>query len=85
MKKYLEIAKISFKAQIVWRFDVMMNMLFSIVKILFAYILWGAIFGQRNVIAGFTFQMMLSYYIISCFLSQIEMSGGVSGEIGDRN
>lgn len=84
MRKYIEIAKILFKAQIAWRFDVAMTVLFTISRILFAYILWGAIFGQNETIAGFTFPMMLSYYIISSFLSQIEMSDGVSGEIGDR-
>lgn len=84
MIKYIEVAIILFKAQIAYRFDVAMNVLFTISKILFAYILWGAVFGQNQTVAGFTFPMMLSYYIISSFLSQIEMSGGVSGEIGDR-
>ncbi len=84
MKKYLEVAKILFKAQIVYRFDVTMSVLFTVSKILFAYILWGAVFGQNKTVAGFTFPMMLSYYIISSFLSQIEMSDGVSSEIGDR-
>lgn len=84
MIKYIEIAKILFKAQIVWRFDVAMNVVFTISKVLFAYVLWGAIFGQNETVAGFTFPMMMSYYIISSFLSQIEMSEGVSREIGDR-
>lgn len=84
MRKYMEIVKIFFKAQIAYRFDVAMTVLFTVSKILFAYILWGAIFGQNKTVAGFTFPMMLSYYIISSFLAQIEMSGGVSGEISDR-
>lgn len=61
-----------------------MNMVFSITKILFAYILWGAIFDQRDTVADFTFQTMLSYYVISSFLSQIEMSEGVSRELSTR-
>ncbi|MDR3596456.1 ABC-2 family transporter protein [Clostridium sp.] len=84
MRKYVEIAKILFKAQIAYRFDVAMTVLFTVTKILFAYILWGAIFGQNKTVAGFTFPMMLSYYIISSFLAQIEMSNGVSGEISER-
>lgn len=76
--------KIFFKAQITYRFDVAMTVLFAVTKILFAYVLWGAIFGQNKTVAGFTFPMMLSYYIISSFLSQIEMSNGVSDEISDR-
>jgi ABC-2 type transport system permease protein len=84
MKKYMEIVKILFKAQIAYRFDVAMTVLFTVSKILFAYILWGAVFGENKTVGGFTFPMMLSYYIISSFLSQIEMSDGVSREISDR-
>lgn len=83
MKKYLEIMKILFKCQVAYRFDVAMTVLFTVTKILFAYILWGAIFGQNKTVAGFTFLEMLSYYIISSFLAQIEMSEVVSREISD--
>lgn len=80
----MEISKIFFKAQIAYRFDAAMSVIFTVSKILFAYVLWGAIFGQNETVAGFTFPMMLSYYIISSFLAQIEMSDGVSSEISDR-
>ncbi len=84
MNKYIEIAKILFKSQMAYRFDVAMTVLFTVTKILFAYILWGAIFAQNEVVGGFTFPMMLSYYIISSFLAQIEMSDGVSREVSER-
>lgn len=84
MRKYIEVAKIMFKVQITYRFDVAMTVLFTIAKILFAYILWGAIFSDNETVSGFTFNSMLSYYIISSFLSQIDQSDGVSGEISDR-
>ena len=84
MRKYGETAVIYFKAQLVWRADAVFNMLFTITKIIFAYVLWGAVFEGKESIAGFTFHSMLSYYIISSFLSQIEMSGGISGEISSR-
>lgn len=84
MAKYLEVAKIHMKAQLAWRADVVFNMLFTIAKILFAYLLWGTIFQGKSVIGQFTFHGMLSYYIISSFLSQLEMSGGVSSEIHDH-
>lgn len=84
MRKYIEISKLFFKTQLTYRFDVITAILYTITKILFAYILWGAIFGQNETISGFTFTQMLSYYIISSFLSQIEMSERVSGEINAR-
>lgn len=83
MNKYIEIAKIMFKSQMAYRFDVAMTVLFTVTKILFAYILWGAIFAQNEVVGGFTFPMMLLYYIISSFLSQIEMSDSVSTGVSE--
>lgn len=84
MRKYTETALIYFKAQLIWRADTVFNMLFTVTKIIFAYVLWDAIFEGKEMIAGFTFHSMLSYYIISSFLSQIEMSGGISREISSR-
>lgn len=80
-RKYREVARIHLKAQLAWRADVAFNMLFTVSRILFAYLLWGVIFAENEVVAGFNFHGMLSYYIISSFLSQIEMSDGISGEI----
>lgn len=80
-RKYKETAYMNLKAQLAWRADVIFNMLFTIAKILFAYLIWGTIFKQRDTVSGFTFHGMLSYYIISSFLSQLEMSEGISGEI----
>lgn len=84
MRKYWEISKTYMKAQLVWRADVIFNMIFTISKILFAYLLWGIIFRQKSTVGMFTFHGMLSYYIVSSFLSQLEMSDGISGEIHAR-
>lgn len=84
MSKYWEIAKTYTKTQLVWRADVIFNMIFTITKILFAYLLWGMIFQNKEMVGQFTFHGMLSYYIISSFLSQLEMSERISSEIHDR-
>lgn len=84
MGKYLEVAKTYMKAQLAWRADVIFNMIFTITKVLFAYLLWGIIFRDRETVGRFTFHGMLSYYVVSSFLSQLEMSGGISSEIHDR-
>lgn len=84
MYKYREIAVIYLKTQLFWRADTIFNMIFTIGKILFAYLLWGVIFQGKEMVAGFTFHSMLSYYIISSFLSQLDGSDGVSGEISTR-
>jgi len=84
MKKYLAVAKILFKAQIVYRFEVAMTALAAIGTVLFAWILWGAAFNGREFIGGYTFQSMLSYYIVSSFISSFDKSNGVSFEVSER-
>lgn len=78
MRKYAEIARVYLKTQLAWRSDTVFQILFALAKIVFAYLLWGVIFDGRAEVAGFTFDGMLSYYIFSSFLTQIEMSERIS-------
>ena len=48
MYKYWEISKTYMKTQLVWRADVIFNMVFTVTKILFAYLLWGMVFKDRD-------------------------------------
>ena len=82
--KYWEVSKTYMKLQFVWRADVIFNMIFTVSKILFAYLLWSIIFRNKEMIGQFTFHGMLSYYIVNSFLSQLDLSGGISKEIHDR-
>lgn len=84
MRKYMEIASVHFRAQLIWRADTVFQMLFTVTRIIFAFVLWGAVFEGKETISGFTFDSMLSYYVVSSFLAQIELSGGISGEISAR-
>ncbi|MCL2478832.1 MAG: ABC-2 family transporter protein [Treponema sp.] len=83
MKKYIEVFRLSFKMQIVWRFDVAMTMVATAARILAAWILWRAIFSGAELVNGFSFTAMLSYYIASSILSSVDFSGQISGEVSD--
>ncbi len=83
MRKIAEVFRLSFKMQIIWRFDVAMTMLATISRIFAAWIVWNAIFQGKEMVAGFTLQTMLTYYIVSSFLSSLDMSPQVSWEISD--
>ena len=84
MRKYLETTKVLYKAQIIYRFDTIISMLFTISKILLAYVLWGAIFEDKDMIAGFTFNTMITYYILSSFIAQLDQSSGTGGKISEE-
>jgi ABC-2 type transport system permease protein len=84
MKKYFETAKILFKTQLVYRFDIITGTVFTVSKILLAYVLWGAIFGKESLVSGFTFNSMLSYYIISSFITQLDQSANTGQQIASE-
>lgn len=84
MRKYREVARIYFKTQIAFRVDIFFQMLFTVAKLLFAYLLWGTIFQEKSLVAGFSLQGMLSYYLVSSFLAQLDMSASLSEEITTR-
>lgn len=81
MKRYVGIAKLVFKSQLAWRFDIFFNMLYTILRLLFAAIVWGIIFREQEVVAGFTLQSMLTYYAATSFLSQLESTHGSTDEL----
>ena len=81
MRKYPEVFKISFKMQIIWRFDVVMTIVATVARIIAAWILWHAIFEGKEIVGGFTFEAMLSYYIIGSIISSIDFSNQISGEV----
>ena len=84
MSKYVETAKVLFKAQIVYRFSTIVSMIFTVSRIVLAYVLWTAIFADREMVAGFTFNAMLTYYIIASFMTQMDQSGGFGGQISSE-
>jgi len=84
MRKYVEVAKILFKAQLAFRFDVAMTALETLGRVLFAWLIWGAVFIGRDTVGGFTLQAMILYYVVSSFLASLDLSWGVSGEVSER-
>ena len=81
MKKYLEIAKAYMKAQLIWRSDTFFDVILSVAKILFVWILWSILFEGKEQIAGLSFPAMISYYIISSHLFQLEKSAEISQQM----
>lgn len=84
MRKYIEIGKITFKAELAYRFDVFVGILLSIFRILLSFILWSALFQGKSEIGGFTFNMMVTYYIIISFFSTLDTSEGIVGQLSSE-
>lgn len=81
MRKYEAVMRVYMKTQFAWRADAVSTMIAAASRIIFAALLWGAIYKGGEQIAGFTYQGMITYYVISSFLTRIDLSGTVSREI----
>jgi len=81
MRKYVEVFRLSFKMQIVWRFDVAMTMVATVARIVAARVLWQAVFEGKELVSGFGMEAMLSYYVVCSIVSSIDFSHQISGEV----
>ena len=68
----------------IWRADTIFNMFFTISRVIFAVVLWKMIFAGRDTLAGFTYPAMLTYYIISSFLGQLDQSRDIGYQINEQ-
>ncbi|MFH1638079.1 MAG: ABC-2 family transporter protein [Candidatus Woesearchaeota archaeon] len=71
MKKAISISKLGFKTAITYRFDFLLHMISSPISLVVFYFLWLAIFQHtgEEVIRGFTFAEMVSYYVINMVIT----------------
>ncbi len=74
MRKYIEVIKITLKELTEYRFNLISGIILSILKIVLAFVLWRAVFNEKEIIEGFTFNMMLTYYVLITFFSMLSHS-----------
>ena len=84
MKKYWEALVIAFKTRTAYRFDTAMQVLASVARVLFAWLLWSAIYKGRDQVAGFTLDTMILYYLIQSFFAQMDNTGRIAEELGSH-
>ncbi len=84
LKKYTAVFRTSFKESLAYRFDAFTSAAFSFVKIYLAYLLWQAVFSGKDTINGYTFPMMLTYYIIITFIIRLSRSESIIWETSDE-
>lgn len=83
MSKYFSIMSTYFRVQLAWKFDIWFSSIFSIVRVLFAVILWSSILATKGELKDFTYESMMTYYLIIIFFSNLDMSGTVSNDISE--
>ena len=84
LSKYMETGKITFKSRLAYRFDLFVGTVLSIVRIILAYILWSVVYNGKNDIAGFTFQMMMTYYIVMSFFKKLDQTDSIVWQLSSE-
>ncbi len=84
MRKYREAFIIAFKTCTVYRFDTALQVFSGIARVLFAWLLWAAIYKGRNQVAGFTLDSMILYYLIQSFFAQMDNTGRIADELSSH-
>jgi ABC-2 type transport system permease protein len=82
MKIYLQIIKDTWEEYMVYRLNFFLWRIRMVMQILVTYFLWWAIFSNRQVFAGYTESMMLTYILLSSVVRTIVLST-TTMEIGD--
>ncbi len=81
MGKYFEIAVLSFKTRLIYKWDVLMKGLFAIIRICLSFILWSIIFSGNTEISGMTFSAMITYYVINSYLKLLDCSDTIVNQM----
>lgn len=81
MKKYFRLITIGWREVSVYRFNVISNAFLSVFRILLIYLMWRVIFSTRTEVSGFTFSMMMTYYIIIMLLTKLDRSEAMANSL----
>jgi ABC-2 type transport system permease protein len=82
MKIHLQIIKDTWEEYMVYRLNFILWRVRMVMQILVTYFLWWAIFSNRQIFAGYTESMMLTYILLSSIVRTIILST-TTMEIGD--
>ncbi len=83
MKKYFEVFKMTLKHQMAYRFDTINSAAMSFFRIYLSFLLWRIIFETTDMVGGYTFEMMLTYYIITSLIIHLSKTDFMVWEISD--
>jgi ABC-2 type transport system permease protein len=81
VKNIFEIASITFKERIYYRFDLLLYIVNRIIEVLVYIFIWIAIYNNSNTENVFSIEQMITYYILVVSISSL-VSWGVNEDIG---
>jgi ABC-2 type transport system permease protein len=77
MKKYLQVASLEWRNGLAYRGDTWLTAFFLVFRILLAYMLWKAVFGDQNTFGGMTLPEIVTYYLLGTVVAPLTKSDGL--------
>ena len=74
MKKYLQLAKVSWSNGLVYRLNFLMWRVRLILGLLTAYFLWKAVFSGRDTLFGYSESAMITYILVASLLQSLVLA-----------
>lgn len=66
--KFIAYIKRQFKTSINYRFQFMSSIVISPLILILSYFIWKAVYTNRNVILGYNFEQMITYYVLAMII-----------------
>jgi ABC-2 type transport system permease protein len=82
--RYVQVAKITWKAMLAYQADTWLGALFAGARILLAYLLWSAIFAGQSEVAGYTLPLMVLYTLIASLLGRLQHYDGLAWQLASE-
>lgn len=81
MKKYLNLTKLYMQNSMMYKLNTFMLLTVTIVPPIAYYFLWKTVYMQKEIIGGYTFSHIITYYIISIIFHEIQPAAWHIGTI----
>ncbi len=77
LKACVQVASLEWRNQLAYRGDVWLSSAFQVFRILLAWMLWSAVFGNNTLYGGMTLPEMVTYYLIGAMLVPLTQGEGL--------
>lgn len=82
--KYLQVAKINWKALLAYQVDAWLGAAVSGFRVLLSLLLWLAVFSGKETVAGYTLPMMVTYSLLATLLSRLQHQDTMAWQLANE-
>lgn len=82
--KYLQVAQTTWKSMLAYQTDTWLGAAISGFRVLMVFLLWQAIFADRETVAGYTLPMMVTYSLLSSMIGRLQNQDSLAWQLAEE-